>query len=476
MLIALAAVLATAASIVGHHARPNVILITVDTLRADRLSAYGYDRHRTPNFDRLAEEGVLFEHAFCDVTWTTPSMASVMTGKYAPAHGLRTSFQFLDFAATTLAEVLHDAGYRTAAIVASYPLHSIYGLGQGFRTYDEKFSQPIATNDDSEATGPPLTPNNDKVTEWMRNFLRGVTVAYRSDAETSTRVLGWLRTERHQPFFLWVHYFGPHEKPQDTDDIFEAVRRQLPEYDPDVATADVEVGRVLTALDELGLTADTAVILHADHGQSLLEHDYFGHGRFLYDTGQEIPLLLRFPGRVPAKRRVATMARNVDIFPTILELMGVRYAGALDGVSLVGAIDGESPVRDEETYAETYLSANWLFADVIDSASDARLGFRRLGWRTRQWKFIMNDPVPTVDREGMPIDESIRREFYTEELYDLAADPGETTNVINAHSEVANALRDKIWRMQRSTNPATPTMTLAPSTRQRLQSLGYLGN
>ncbi len=485
-LVALAVVAVALALTAAHRPvrRPNVLLITVDTLRPDRLSAYGYDRHRTPNFDRLAAEGTLFENAFCDVTWTTPSMASVMTGLYATRHRVRSSNNFLAPEATTLAEVLRGAGYHTAAIISSFPLHSIFGLNQGFELYDETFTRPTAHNDVWKAAANDTVPDRNDP-DAMARFLRhlAATEGYRSDAETSDRVVRWLRDERREPFFLWVHYFGPHEKPLGGD-IFEERRRQLAAYDPDVLTSDAQVGRVLDALDELGIADDTAVILHADHGQSLLQHDYFGHGKHVYDATQRIPLIVRYPRRVPAGVRIAHMARNVDIFPTVLALTHA-HAAAGDGRNLIRGVPtprASRAARAEETYVETYLSATWLFAEIVDKENDMRVPYRRLGWRTPRWKLIINDPMAFGEfhLEAVEIkDEASRAPYYSEELYDLAADPGETANVVAEHPDVAATLRAKIRQVRRpsASGPAAvpaPVRPLDQRSRDRLRSLGYL--
>jgi choline-sulfatase len=481
--LALAVVLAPLATIVrSPPRRPNVVLITVDTLRPDHLSCYGYGRIVTPAIDRLASEGALFENAFADVTWTTPSMASVMTGLYAPHHGLRTSYQRLSPERTTLAEYLRSHGYETAAIVGSFPLDAIFGLDQGFRTYDDRFTAPLLID---PAHPPPagsviehvpsrftedLTAMNDFITDKVSHD------AYRPDDQVTDAAVEWLTGHDHEPFFLWVHYFGPHEKPQGLDDYFEERRRQLAAYDPDIVVADREVGRFLAALDAAGLGQRTAVILHADHGQSLLEHDYFGHGRYVFDPTQHVPLIVRPPQALAHPLRATHIARNVDIMSTVIELAGFAPDPGLDGTSLAGVLRGAPLTGPEEAYVETYLSSNRLFADIIDVENDTRLGFRRVGFRTDRWKFVINDPVPFGDvADPEPVDPEMRRRYYREELYDLASDPGETHDVLPAHPDVGLALRKRVWLEQPRTEDANKSaVPIEPSTRERLKSLGYV--
>lgn len=460
--------------------RSNVILITIDTMRADRISAYGYTKHVTPNLDRLAKEGVLFESAFCDVTWTTPSMTSVMTGLYAAKHGFRSSYETLKSEATTLAEVMHDHGYQTAAIIASYPLHSIFGLNQGFDLYDQEFSAPLMIDPQLEfGPVPPRSSAGVVASEQMKavgDFLvaKAASDAYRPDPDVSERVVQWLRHERHGPFFLWIHYFGPHEKPTGITDTIEDRRVQMAAYDPDVLIADSAIGRVLDALDELRLTDHTVVIVHADHGQSLGEQDYFGHGRNVYDATQRIPLIIRAPGLGPRGERVHGLARNVDLLPTILDVTSMPIPASLDGASLRSALTGSVPRERVSTYVETYLSATSLFSDLVDPATGLQVGFRRVGVRSEDWKYVINDPIPLVDRD-IALPEEVRRKYYSTELYDLNADPGETTNVVAQHADLDEHFRNEVWDQQRSRDLTQP-IVLDESTRDRLRALGYLAD
>lgn len=455
---------------------PNVVLITVDTLRPDRLSAYGYTKHRTPNFDRLAQEGVLFENAFCDVTWTTPSMASVMTGRYATVHGLRTSYQRLAPQARTLAEVLRGRGMTTAAIVASFPLDSEFGLDQGFALYDDTFSLPLVLVKQRDARAQPASDENGE-RQRMRQLLldKATNDAYRPDNEVSDRVLRWLREEMREPFFLWVHYFGPHEKPQPgSSSPAETKKLQLEQYDPDVVFADEQVGRVLSSLDEMNLSDHTMVILHSDHGQSLMEHGYFGHGRNVYDPSQRIPLVMRLPETIPAGTRVTQMVGNIDIFPTVLAVTGIQPAMPLDGQDLLQTIAGKRS-DPEVVYTETYLSTLKLFATLVGDRRHTPMGFRRLSVRTPKWKFVINDPREFADIDDPPpVTDEIRKEYYYEELFDLAVDPGEKRNVVRQNREHARRLWTQAMEFQRMDTRESERRILTAGDRERLRSLGYL--
>lgn len=479
-LLLLGAALAGAATFMLWPHRQNVILITIDTMRPDRISAYGYGGHETPNLDRLAREGTLFENAFCDVTWTTPSMASVMTGLYATRHGLRSSFQTLAPEATTLAEILKGQNMVTAAIIASYPLHSIFGLNQGFDLYDQTFDAPLMLDDKIQFG--PLPPHKDTKTppsddtQAMQWFLvdKAMSDAYRSDSAVSDRALAWLHDERHSPFFLWIHYFGPHEKPTGyvgLENLAKEQQLQVAAYDPDVRNVDAEIGRVLKALDDLKLGNDTMVVLHADHGQSLTEHGYFGHGRNIFDPTAHIPLIIRYPGHVPAGHRDLGIARNVDILPTVLAALHVPSSVSGDGSDLFGPRGNPD---DAWTYIETYLSGTRLFSDLVDEKSDLRLGFRRLGIRTTRWKYVINDPIAFVDSDE-PLDEALHRRYYSDALYDLSVDPGETSNCVLANRPIAERFRQRVFDLQSHGTTQSAPMPMNDTTKERLRALGYLG-
>jgi arylsulfatase A-like enzyme len=381
---------------------------------------------------------------------------------------------------TTIAEYLRSAGLDTGAIIASFPLDAIFGLDQGFRTYDDTFTKPLMFDPEQPHAQGIIEPVHSRFSEnieEMGDFLKDKAAhdAYRPDNEVTDAAVGWLTSHRHEPFFFWVHYFGPHEKPQETSDVFEERRRQLAQYDPDVATADHEVGRLLKVMTELGFMDRTAIILHADHGQSLLEHNYFGHGQDVYDPSQHVPLIIRPPGGIATGTRVSHMVRNLDIMPTILEFASLEPRERIDGRSLLPALTQGPLEVPEEIYVETYLSANRLFAQVIDPANDVRLGFRRLGICTPQWKYVVNDPFPFADvQDAPPITDETRRQYYSEELYDLASDPGEVHNVIREHKELAAAFLKRVWENQPRSKATPDAIPIGGTTRERLKSLGYV--
>ncbi len=460
---------------------PNVLLITVDTLRADRLHCYGYKLDHTPNIDRLAAEGARFANAFCDVTWTTPSISSTMTGDYALVHGVKSTYQRLGTEHPTLASILRKRGYisryTTGAIVGSFPVSSIFGFGQGFETFDQEFNTPIVAHGETAGEAVRLEFHDDIEEQKLFQMAAAENNGYRPDDQVTDAALKWLAAHRKKPFFLWTHYFGPHEKSDKSREFYEDVNRSLAAYDPDIETSDREVGRLIDGLRTMGVLDSTVVILHADHGQSLNEHDYFGHGKYLYDEVLRVPLIVRFPPVIPAGRTVTAMARNIDILPTVLDLTGTKAHDAIQGKSLVPAAQGDDRNRDDdELYCETYLSATQAFAtNVLTEGTAKPLGFRRLGVRTNRWMFIRNEPWPFIDdATPEPISTELRTQFTSEELYDMVADPAQNTNAIASEPQIAE-LMGKRLASYLMTEPQAPSYRpLDKQSLDRLRSLGYI--
>jgi len=329
---------------------PAVILITVDTLRADRLSSYGYRNSRTPNIDRLADEGVRFSLAYCDIPWTTGSLASTLTGTFGPKHGVQSFTTRLPDDRTTLAEILKANGYDTGAVVGSFAVDAAFNLDQGFDTYDDSLDMPLfqvpgQKVEDIRVETDEFDVDNASIERKMHNN------SYRSDKEVSTAAIKWLDEHSEGRFFLWVHYFGPHERLV-FDKGVDLGRKVIEDYDPDLRETDVAIGRLLDNIDgRWGLARRTLVVLHSDHGQAMHEHGIFGHGHDLYEESVRIPILMRLPGVIPPGTVVDAMARNVDILSTALDYLDVKSPSGLDGRSLRPAINGEN-VSDVPAYME----------------------------------------------------------------------------------------------------------------------------
>ncbi len=301
---------------------PNVLLVTIDTLRADHVGAYGARDAATPTLDALAAEGARFETAIASSPLTLPSHASILTGRYPPAHGVRHNGTFrLEAEVETLAERMTEAGYSTGAFVSAWVLSRPFGLAQGFDRFDDRMSARRAV---------------------AGGYLE------RKAADTTGQAIAWL-AQCERPFFLWVHYYDPHadySPPAPLDERFRARP-----YDGEIAHVDAELARLLGALRDSGRLERTLVVATADHGESLGEHLEETHSYTLYDATLAVPLLVRGPG-VPAGRVVGGVVRSVDVAPTILARAGIAAPAGLDGEDL-SPLWSDGPPSTREAYAET---------------------------------------------------------------------------------------------------------------------------
>ena len=298
----------------------NVLIITLDTTRADRLSPYGYMDAAMPSLERLAREATVFNQAISVSPLTLPAHTSLFTGLLPPNHGVRDNADRpLAATYTTLAEVARAQGFRTAAFVGSAVLDRERGLAQGFDVYSD------VGRDDRRPHSEPQ----------------------RTAAQVVDQAVKWLASERRARFFLWAHLYDPHH-PYNPPEPFRAGTRDA--YVGEVAFAESQIGRLLDVLDERGLRDDTIVVVVGDHGESLNEHGENHHGIFLYESVLRVPLMIRMPGR--SARRVSEVVRITDVMPTVLALAGIG-APTNDGVSLVDLMTGRRHGLDLEAYAES---------------------------------------------------------------------------------------------------------------------------
>ena len=308
----------------GSAAPPNILLISIDTLRADHLSCYGYGRETTPNLDALAARGVLFERAYSSSSWTLPGLASLVTGEHSSTHGCWTFGSRLGHAHTTLAEYLLARGYDTASLTTNLFTSNAYGLQQGIVLADDGSFRGAEGPMELSVTSPRVSDD---------------AIAY-LEAKAAVDD-GW-------PWFLWLHYLDPHDTyvehegfserfitPGETDPV--RIERDL--YDGEILFTDHHIGRVLDSLAALGLERETIVVLVADHGEEFGDHGQQHHGHSLYTELTHMPLIVSGPGIDPA--RVTTPASIVDVLPTLLELAGVDAEREFGGRSLVPTLRGE---------------------------------------------------------------------------------------------------------------------------------------
>jgi arylsulfatase A-like enzyme/Flp pilus assembly protein TadD len=319
--------------------RPNVLLVTLDTTRVDRVGAYGSTPSLTPNFDRVAAEGVLFTRAWTVTPLTTPAHASLMTGLYPQAHGVRNNGRMrMRAGIPTLASAFSAAGYRTGAFVAAFPVSRAFGFATGFGTFDDDFGD--------DASGKPRNERN--------------------AALVNARALPWLKAAAAsgEPFFAWIHYYDAHA-PYEPPPPFAERFLDRP-YDGEVAFADSELGRVLATVREAGVLDRTVVLVVADHGEGLGDHHESEHGLLLYEPTVAVPLAIRAPLAIAKGGRRRELASLVDVAPTLAALAGVFFPTAVDGRNLL------APDTDRPVYAESLFAAeefSWAPIRAVRSGS-----------------------------------------------------------------------------------------------------------
>ena len=398
------------------EAGDNVLLITLDTTRADHLGCYGYDLARTPNLDGLAREGVRFARVYCPAPLTLPSHSTIMTGLYPATHGVRNNGHELASKIRTLAEILKGRGFTTAAFVSSFSVDSRFGIGRGFDVYDDTF-QPQA---------PLKGPNAERRAE-----------------ETFARFSRWLDNNGPGRFFAWVHYYDPH-LPYDPPSPYKEDSAGRP-YDGEIAYMDHYVGAVLNRLKAKGLLDKTLVVVAGDHGEGLGDKVETGHGIFLYEETLRVPLIFHNARSFPRPRVVEGAVRLVDVAPTILETLGLKAEGSgMEGQSLIPWIRNKTG-SDLDSLIETfYPRENFGWSELVGLVSGP-------------WKYIQA-PRP--------------------ELYDLKNDPGEKTDLASSSPGRAGELRKKLEQelVRLSARPGDEGGTAAVriDDQERLRSLGYV--
>jgi arylsulfatase A-like enzyme/Tfp pilus assembly protein PilF len=397
----------------GHRpeaARPGdrrpIILVTVDTLRADRLGAYGSPKGLTPALDRFAQNATRFAAAVTQAPLTLPAHATILTGLHPARHGIRTNDGFrLPANVPTLAEALHSRGYATAAFIGGAPLAASFGLARGFDRYDD-------------------------------DFLRAPAAVERPADEVIRAGVAWIDQHRSSSFFVWLHLFDPHS-PYTPPAPFAAAHAGSP-YDGEVAYADAAIGRLFEHLQGANLFSSAAVIVVADHGESLGEHGERTHGTFLYDATVRVPLLVKLPGAT-VSAVVTAPVETADLAPTIASIADAAL-GAVDGRDLMPLLDPRDRTAgdpDRPAYAESY------YQNILLGWSPLRAA------RTARWKYV-DAPHP--------------------ELYDLEEDPGELRNRVNDRAGLAAGLQRAL---PDAGGGAAPGRSGGGEAAERLRSLGY---
>ena len=396
----------------------NVLLVTLDTTRADRIGAYGHQGAETPTLDALAARGTLFREAYAHVPLTLPSHASIMTGVLPTRHGVRDNGTFVvPRELAVLAERFREAGYHTGAFVSAFVLDQRFGLARGFDRYDDD-----VPGEEAAKAGDPSE----------RSIRAEVTV---------DKALEWLKTSESRPRFMWVHLYDPHA-PYEPPEPFAGRHRDAP-YDGEIAYTDAQVGRLLHGLDRTTARGPWLVVVVGDHGEGLGDHDELTHGYFVYGNTQRVPLIVSLPGRVPAGRTVDGVVRAVDVAPTVLELAGLLPLPNADGRSLIPLMAGRSTGDAGPAYLESCQPRIWWGAQEL------------LALRTGRWLFI-EAPRP--------------------ELYDVSADPAERVNLAASRPRDLDTLTTLLKDYGRPGSAVATRVKLDPAAEARLRSLGYLGS
>jgi arylsulfatase A-like enzyme/Flp pilus assembly protein TadD len=392
--------------------KPNVLLITIDTLRANRLSCYGSQDPKTPHIDRLAERGVLFSRAFANTSTTLPSHANILLGTTPNYHGVHENLNFIvSKELLTLSEHLKNNGYTTGAFVGAYPLDSRFGLSQGFDVYDDTYSRIHAVN---------------------------LASLERNAEDVVNSALSWLHNRR-SPWFLWIHCWDPHT-PYDPPEPYKTQYKENP-YDGEVAYVDSALEKLFEHLDENSLFDSTLVIFTGDHGESLGQHGEKTHGYFAYNSSTWIPLIIALPDTAPG--RVEHYVSHIDIFPTVCDVLRIEKPSFLQGASLFPALKGKK-LRDRPIYFESlypYYSRGWapLKGFILDKK-----------------KFI-DSPIPEL--------------YDLERDFDERDNRIEQKNVAKLESQLKKIIDDLT-----PSEKVDASQAVDRKTRERLASLGYVSS
>jgi arylsulfatase A-like enzyme/Tfp pilus assembly protein PilF len=401
--------------------KPNLLLVTLDTTRADHLPIYGYGAVSTPHLNELSQKGVVFEQCATASPLTLPAHCSILTGYYPPYHSVRVNGNnALSDTQTTMAEIFSDAGYKTAAFIGAFVLDGRWGLNQGFDHYDDRFD--------------------------LRKYKQlDLGTVQRPGNEVVDSALKWLEENQSEPFLAWVHLYDPHLPYEPPEPYFSQYNYYPPVslYDGEIAFMDEQIGRLYSWLKEKGLDKNTVIILVGDHGEGLGEHGELAHGYFIYDYAVHVPLIVVSPHQKLQGLRVSSQVSVVDLLPTAAEMTGLRIPDT-QGRSLVQLMFGKK-VKEIPAYSES-LSPNLHY-----------------GWspllalRTSEFKFI-DAPRP--------------------ELYDLRQDPKEQNDVQNLYPEVGLRLKRELDTLVERISLGAPepqAANLDSETIERLAALGYIG-
>ncbi len=419
---------------------PSVLLLSIDTLRFDSLGCCNNQEARTPNIDKLANSGVLFENAMSQSPATGPSFSSILTSKYPIEHGVLNSTSVLSEPQLTMAEIFKAHDYRTSAFVSCGVLNSKYGFSQGFDVYNQEFTSRYSS------------------------------IGVERDASHVTNAaISWLSSESNKPFFMWLHYFdthAPYRKHESTklEDKYgehsflekldnekneKVLRQSLPMikrlYADEVAFIDTHIGRIIDTLKNNNQFNNTLIIVISDHGEELYDHEFFhGHYLSLYESVLHVPLIFHFPKKLPGGIRISQLVESIDILPTVMAICGMPLKTNFSGHDLSFAMEGQTTLSQRFGFSqrEPYIGMPGGVAYAV---------------RDNEWKYIY---------------------FYRmqHKLFNLITDPEEKNNLIEEEPEQAaffsKLLKEKRWTIQKRV--AIDQTKFDAETQKVLKSLGYI--
>lgn len=413
---------------------PNIILIVSDSLRADHLSTYGYELETSPNIDKLAKESIVFESAISSAPWTIPSISSIFTGKNPSNHNSTTRHMVLDADELTLAEILRKKGYNTAGFSGDSFIKAKYGMGQGFITYRDRldFFEYITTYKKFDI-------------RYLLSFLP----IYRligADGELTAEELNsdifrWLDNNKQEPFFMFIMYNDPHD-PYNLGEEFrgqftnetrdyriipktqsikrgehapkEIVDYMIALYDTEIFYLDHHIGKLLNKLEEIDLKSNTIIVITADHGEEFYDHGDFGHWGTLYEEAIHVPLIIYYPKEFEA-RRVEKRVGTVNIFPTVLDTLGIELPDEIDSISLLPLIENRTGYDREYALSEFTGRPYW------NESTQRTISYKN-------WKLI---------EVAIP-----RKELVDSALFNLEEDPKELNNLYDINIKERELLQE----------------------------------
>ena len=419
--------------------QPNLLIVSIDTLRADHLGCYGYTRPTSPNIDRLAKEGARLRTMICENPVTGPSFCSIMTSVPSHRHGCKRNGLPMRWDGQTLAQILKERGYSTAAIISNWTLRKKFTmLDRGFDLYDEAFTRK----------------------RWFRIYLNELPAD-----KVNLQAFKWLKLRPGRPFFLWVHYTDPHAPYTHHAEFDRRLlaagkypKKDIHHYDSEIAFSDKHLGAFLQRFRKLGLDRNTLTVFVGDHGEAFGEHGYEGHGRRVHEPGILVPCIFRYPGVInPGK--LAGLTQTLDILPTILDVLGIKEPDGIEGMSLKEALIGRANIPERQLFSQAYIG---FAPSVLPRKSGPRRGLpRQLCLRDTRYKCVF------TPRKGKI------------EFFNLQNDPRELTDLSKTDPMLVGAYVRTLMTYFKEIDATirkkgTTEIRLTQEEVDRLKSLGYI--